>query len=76
MLLSTSVVLHGSRIYMEELVRENAGLTVQHEADKQAISDLHRSMANGDPRSVCSAKCLLGEANCKPVWRGEEGDEP
>lgn len=39
-----------------------------------AIADLHFVMAGGDPCKVCSAKCTFGEKNCKPVWRGEAGD--
>lgn len=39
-----------------------------------AIADLHFVMAGGDPCKVCSAKCTFGEKNCKPVWRGETGD--
>jgi len=97
-------------IYMDELVRENARLSVQHEADRQlleaqearlaeqtaegtsealaaceraqqrariaeakldkAIKDLLFVMAGGDPCKVCSRKCLMGEGNCSPVWKG------
>lgn len=32
-----AVILNGDQIYLEELVRENARLTVQHEADQQRI---------------------------------------
>lgn len=32
-----AVVLNGDQIYLDELVRENARLTVQHEADSQRI---------------------------------------
>lgn len=101
-------------VYLDELIRENARLTVQHEADRQhieklterlemveseaaaqadavaaraeakaqqqsaeamlakAVADLHFVMAGGDPCKVCAVKCLMGEGNCKPVWRGEE----
>lgn len=51
--------------YMDELIRENATL-------RRAITDLHFVMAGGDPCKVCTVKCLMGEGNCKPVWRGEE----
>jgi uncharacterized membrane protein YccC len=37
----------------------------------QAIKDLHHIMSGGDPCKVCTVKCLMGEGNCKPVWRGE-----
>lgn len=38
----------------------------------KAVEDLHFVMAGGDPCKVCTKKCLMGEGNCKPVWRGEE----
>lgn len=34
---SPIAVLNGNQIYLDELVRENARLTVQHEADQQRI---------------------------------------
>lgn len=111
----STVILNGDQIYTEELIRENARLTVQHEADLQviqglsdrveqleaeaeettsqeafeaqgwaqaaedklakAIEDLHFLMAGGDPCKVCTIKCLMGEGNCKPVWRGEEAGQ-
>ena len=30
-----TVMLNGDQIYIDELIRENARLTIQHEADKQ-----------------------------------------
>lgn len=110
-----TVILNGDQVYCDELIRENARLTVQHEADRlmleqmreqhipaeeyqakaaeacayadkaraeaeaanstlrQAIADLHFVMAGGDPCKVCTVKCLMGEGNCKPAWRGEAG---
>lgn len=109
-----SIVTDKETIFVDELIRENARLTVQHEADllmleqmrerytpaeeyqakvaeacayadkaraeadaanaalRQAVADLHFVMAGGDPCKVCTVKCLMGEGNCKPVWRGEE----
>lgn len=110
----SSIVTDKDTIFVDELIRENARLTVQHEADRQhieklterlemveneaaaqadavaacaeakaqqqsaeamlakAVADLHFVMAGGDPCKVCAVKCLMGEGNCKPVWRGEE----
>lgn len=105
-----TVILNGDQIYIDELIRENARLTIQREADRltiegltekmglmetaeraakeavplkieldktkallaKAITDLHFVMAGGDPCKVCTVKCLMGEGNCKPAWRGEE----
>lgn len=106
-----TVILNGDQIYLEELVRENARLTIQHEVDRQkmdaleqqvadqaentaslevhsyaredfenlqhyksqllkALTDLRFVMAGGDPCRVCAKKCMMGEGNCQPVWRG------
>lgn len=105
-----SIVTDKETIFVDELIRENARLTVRHEADllliddltdevsrletversaqeavplkkeldamseklAKAIADLHFVMAGGDPCKVCTVKCLMGEGNCKPIWRGEE----
>lgn len=39
-----TVMLNGDQIYIDELIRENARLTIQHEADQQII-DVHRKRA-------------------------------
>lgn len=108
-----SIVTNKETIFVDELIRENAQLTVRHEADRlkiemleqqiadqaaniaslevhayaredaeerrqteaklrQAVSDLRFVMGGGDPCEVCATKCMMGEGNCKPVWRGEE----
>lgn len=49
-----------------------------HTAEKKlakAIADLHFVMGGGDPCRVCAKKCMMGEGNCTPVWRGEEAEE-
>lgn len=106
-----TMILNGDQIFCDELIRENARLTVQHEVDQQkiealeqqvadqaeniaslevhsyarenfedlqyykkqlikALEDLRYVMAGGDPCKVCRKKCMMGEGNCQPVWRG------
>lgn len=106
-----SIVLNKETIFTDELIRENARLTIQHEVDRQkmealeqqvadqaeniaslevhsyaredfenlqhyksqllkALTDLRFVMAGGDPCRVCAKKCMMGEDNCQPVWRG------
>lgn len=106
-----AVMLNGDQVYLDELIRENARLTVMQEAFRmriteleqqiedqaaniasleahsyaredaenlqyyksqllKAITDLRFVMAGGDPCKVCAQKCMMGEGNCKPVWRG------
>ena len=45
--MSATVILNGDQVYMEELVRENARLTIQHAADHErilALSDLVKQL--------------------------------
>lgn len=37
-----TVILNGDQIYIDELIRENARLTIQHEADKIALQSLEQ----------------------------------
>lgn len=55
-------------------VRDSYDKSILQKQLNDAIADLHFVMAGGDPCKVCSAKCTFGEKNCKPVWRGEAGD--
>ena len=41
-------VLNGNQVYVEELIRDNARLTVQHEADRQRIKMLSERAAQAD----------------------------
>lgn len=40
-----SIVLGKDQIFVDELIRENARLTIQHEADQQVIRDLRQRAA-------------------------------
>lgn len=40
-----TVLLNGDQIYLDELIRENARLTVQHEADRTVIEELTEKMS-------------------------------
>lgn len=55
-------------------VLDNYDKSILQKQLNDAIADLHFVMAGGDPCKVCNAKCTFGEKNCKPVWRGEAGD--
>lgn len=39
-----TVILNGDQIYMDELIRENARLTIRHEADQMVIEELTEKM--------------------------------
>lgn len=40
-----TAILNGDQIYLEELIRENARLTIRHEADKQMLVDYKETLA-------------------------------
>lgn len=42
----STVLLNGDQVYTEELIRENARLTVQHEVDRQKIEALEQQVAD------------------------------
>lgn len=39
-----TVILNGDRVYCDELIRENARLTIQHEVDQQKMEALERQI--------------------------------
>ena len=41
-----TVILNGDQVYCDELIRENARLTVQHEVDQQKIEALEQQVAD------------------------------
>lgn len=44
--MSAAVILNGDQVYMEELIRENARLTVQVEAERQHQQELEAALKN------------------------------
>lgn len=58
-----AVILNGDQIYLEELIRENARLTVQHEADQQRIM------------APCDRVEQLGQENKRLSQQAEEAEE-
>ncbi len=67
-------ILNGDQVYLEELIRENARLTVQHEADHQrilALSDRVEQL-EADERTIEDAEATIAyererayQAGCK-----------
>lgn len=43
-----TVMLNGDQIYIDELIRENARLTIQHEADKQIMDRLREQSVDAE----------------------------
>ena len=41
-----TMILNGDKIYCDELILENARLTVQHEVDRQKIAGLEQQIAD------------------------------
>jgi len=60
-----SIVMNKETVFVDELIRENARLTVQHEADQQKIADLRQMLGEQDAQSVSETRALnemLGKA--------------
>lgn len=62
--MSATILLNGDEVYLEELVRENARLTIQHSADHQRIKALLDQVAilEADKQSL-SARAEQAEEN-------------
>ncbi len=43
-----TVLLNGDQIYLDELIRENARLTVQHEADRQLLEQMRERPSDAE----------------------------
>lgn len=60
-----TVILNGDQIFCDELIRENARLTIQHEADKQKIADLQQMLEGNAVQGASDTAALnamLGKA--------------
>lgn len=60
----------------EALEAERSGPTMAEAMLARAVEDLHFVMAGGAACKVCARKCTFGTGACKPVWKGEEAQEP
>lgn len=47
-----TVILNGDQIFCDELIRENARLTVQHEADGQKMKELRAAIIKAESEAV------------------------
>ena len=60
-----TVILNGDQIFCDELIRENARLTIQHEADKQKIADLQQMLEGNAAQGAsdtATLNAMLGKA--------------
>lgn len=63
----STVILNGDQIYTEELIRENARLTVQHEADLQVIQGLSDRVEQLE----AEAEETTGQEACEALSRAQ-----
>ena len=62
--MSATVILNGDQVYMEELIREHARLTVQVEAEKQRRRELEAALARlKHDNAVLSSRAELAEGD-------------
>lgn len=69
--MSAAVILNGDQVYTEELIRENARLTIQHEADHQRILALCDRVEQLErENSTLSSRAELAEGDLQLVKDG------
>lgn len=63
----SSIVLEKEQIFIDELIRENARLTIQHEADQRVIRDLRDQVATEEferqEMAVLKRECEVAKYN-------------
>lgn len=57
-----TVILNGDQVYCDELIRENARLTIQHEADRLTLEQMRKQCVSSEE---CTAK--VAEAYAVPI---------
>lgn len=63
--MSETVIFDGKQIFVEELIRENARLLIQHEADQQIIQGLRDREASKEMKRDVAAlkrKCAVAQS--------------
>jgi len=50
---ASTVILNGDQVYCDELIRENARLTIQHEADRLTLEQMRKQCVSSEE---CTAK--------------------
>ena len=45
-----TVILNGDQVYCDELIRENARLTIQHEADRLTLDEVIATIAGSEEK--------------------------
>lgn len=71
--MSVAVILNGDQVYMEDLIRENARLTVRVEADRQHRRELESELARlREENEALSDRAELAEGTLRKMEDGQE----
>ena len=68
-----TVILNGDQVYCDELIRENARLTIQHEADRLTLEQMRKQ---GVSSEECTAKVAEAYARADKAKRDAEALAP
>lgn len=64
-----TVILNGDQVYCDELIRENARLTIQHEADRLTLEQMRKQCISSEE---CTAKVAEAYARADKAKRDAE----
>ena len=64
-----TVILNGDQVYCDELIRENARLTIQHEADRLTLEQMRKQCVSSEE---CTAKVAEAYARADKAKRDAE----
>lgn len=64
-----TVILNGDQVYCDELIRENARLTIQHEADRSTLEQMRKQCVSSEE---CTAKVAEAYARADKAKRDAE----
>lgn len=64
-----TVILNGDQVYCDELIRENARLTIQHEADRLTLEQMRKQCVSSEE---CNAKVAEAYARADKAKRDAE----
>lgn len=64
-----TVILNGDQVYCDELIRENARLTIQHEADRLTLEQMREQCVSSEE---CTAKVAEAYARADKAKRDAE----
>ena len=70
-----TVILNGDQVYCDELIRENARLTIQHEVDRQKMEALERQIEDQAANIASLEAHSYARGAGRPAAHGGQGHQ-